>query len=87
MPMYPARARGLMVGYFRIVGTGAQASEPIEKVVATATEAEFHRVTLQRLCGRGGVVKVSGKNGRAIRPGQLQRLMRKKNAEKINLPV
>jgi len=76
-----------MVGYFRIVGVGAQASEPIEKIVATASEAEFQRMTLQRLCGRRRVVEVSGKNGRVIGPDKLRRLAQEEVEARINLPV
>jgi len=76
-----------MVGYFRIVGVGAQASEPIEKIVATASEAEFQRMTLQRLCGKFGKVDVLGENGRPIGPDKLQRLIREEKTAKINLAV
>jgi len=73
-----------MVGYFRIVGVGAQASEPIEKIVTTASEAEFERMTFQRLCGKHGVVEVLRRNGRAIGYDALQRLIREEKTGKIN---
>lgn len=75
------------MGYFRIVGIGAQASEPIEKIVATASEAEFQRMMLQRLCGKFGKVEVLGKHGRAIRPERLQQLVREEDTAKINSPI
>ena len=62
------------MSYFRIVGVGAQAPEPIEKVVSTAIGAEAERCTLQRLCGKHGKVEVSGKDGRTISPERLWRL-------------
>ena len=62
------------MGYFRIVGVGAQAPAPIERVAVTATKAEVERTTLQRLCGRHGKVEVSGKDGRLISPEKLWRL-------------
>lgn len=62
------------MGYFRIVGVGAQAPGPIEKLVFSATKAEAERSTLQRLCGKHGKVKVSGKDGRPISPERLWRL-------------
>ena len=62
------------MGYFRIVGIGAQASGPIEKIVTTAAAAEVERSNLQRLCGRHGTVEVSGKGGRTISPERLRRL-------------
>lgn len=62
--------------YFRIEGVGTQASEPIEKVVSTAREAETERNSLQRLCGKHGKVGVSGKDGRAISSNKLRRLAR-----------
>ena len=62
------------MGYFRIVGVGAQAPEPIERVAVTATKAEVERTTLQRLCGRHGKVEILGKDGRVISPERLQRL-------------
>ncbi len=75
MIMLPhSNAGGTVTGYFRIVGTGAQAPEPIEKVASTAVRAEAERSTLQRLCGRHGTVEVSGKNGRLIGPKKLRRL-------------
>ena len=64
------------MGYFRIVGLGAQASEPIEKVALTATEAEVERSALQRLCGKAGKVEVIGEGGRAITFDKLRRLAR-----------
>lgn len=85
--MYPKDTRELMVGYFRIVGTGAQAAEPIEKIVATASEAEFQRMTFQRLCGKFGTVEVMRKDGRAIRPERLQQLVREETSGKINPTV
>lgn len=60
--------------YFRIVGIGAQAPEPIEKVAFSAVGAEAERSTLQRLCGKHGKVEVSGKDGRLITPERLRRL-------------
>ena len=76
-----------MVSYYRIVGVGAQAAEPIEKIVATASEAEFHRMTLQRVCGKYGVVDVFRRNGRAIGYDALQRLIQEEQKVKINSPV
>ena len=64
------------MGYFRIVGVGAQAPGPIEKIASSAVEAEVERSTLQRLCGKHGEVKVSGRDGRAITPDKLRRLAR-----------
>ena len=72
---------------YRIVGTGAQASEPMEKIVTTASEADFQRMTFQRLCGKSGTVEVFGKDGRAIRPDRLQQLAREENTVKINSAV
>jgi hypothetical protein len=63
-----------MMGYYRIVGIGTQASEPIEKIVATALEAESKRNALQRLCGKYGKVEVCGKDGRVIGPDRLRRM-------------
>ena len=82
MPICPGCERELVVGYFRVVGVGAQASEPIEKIVATASEAEFQRMTLERLCGKSGKVEVLGKNGRPIGPDKLQRLIREEEGDK-----
>ena len=79
--------RELTVSYYRIVGISAQSAEPIEKVVATVSEAEFHRMTLQRVCGKFGVVDVFRRNGRAIGYDALQRLIREEQAAKINQPV
>ena len=62
------------MGYFRIVGVGAQAPEPIEKVAFSAVGAEAERSTLQRLCGKHGKVEVLGKDGRSIAPERLWRL-------------
>lgn len=64
------------MGYFRVVGIGAQASEPIEKVALTATKAEVERSALQRLCGKNGRVEVIGKGGRAVTFDKLRRLAR-----------
>ena len=62
------------MAYFRIVGVGAQAPEPIERIALTAAAAEVECSNLQRLCGRYGRVEVSGKNGRAISLERLRRL-------------
>lgn len=62
------------MGHFRIVGIGAQASEPIEKVALNAVGAEAERSILQRLCGKQGKVEVSGRDGRSISPERLRRL-------------
>ena len=72
------------MSYYRIVGIGAQVSEPIEKIVATASEAEFQRMTMQRLCGKYGVVDVFGRNGRVIGYDTLQRLIREEAMVKLN---
>ena len=62
------------MAYFRIVGVGAQASGPIERIALTAVAAEVERNSLQRLCGRYGRVEVSGKDGRTISLERLRRL-------------
>ncbi len=60
--------------YFRIVGIGAQAPGPIEKIAVTAAAAEVERSNLQRLCGRSGRVEVLRKDGRTVSPERLRRL-------------
>ena len=60
--------------YFRIVGIGAQAPGPIERVARSAAAAEVERSNLQRLCGRHGHVEVSIKGGRTISLERLRRL-------------
>ncbi len=62
------------MGYFRIVGIGAQAPGPIKKIARSATTAEVERSNLQRLCGRHGKVEVSVKGGRTISLERLRRL-------------
>jgi len=62
------------MGYFRLVGTGAQAPGPIEKIARSATAAEVERSNLQRLCGRHGKVEVTVEGGRTISLGMLRRL-------------
>lgn len=47
---------------FRIVGVGPQASEPIEKIVSTALEAQSESIRLRRLCGRYGIVEIWAEN-------------------------
>ena len=73
-PTGAAARRGSAVSYFRIVGIGAQAPEPIERIAFSATRAEVERSTLQRLCGKHGRVAISGKDGRSISPERLRRL-------------
>jgi hypothetical protein len=65
--------KGIMA-YFRIVGVGAQAPGPVERIALTAAAAEVERSNLQRLCGRYGTVEVSGKDGRTISLERLRRL-------------
>lgn len=60
--------------YYRVVGEGSQASEPIEHIVSTATEAKFHCNALRRICGKLGKVEVWTRNGRKISPGRLEKL-------------
>ncbi len=60
--------------YFRIVGIGAQAPGPIEKIARSAAAAEVERSNLQRLCGRHGHVEVSVQGGRTISLEKLRRL-------------
>lgn len=62
--------------YFRIIGSGAQEAEPIEKVFHTAAEAALQHNMLRRVCGRYGVVEVWGKNGRKISLNRLEALAR-----------
>lgn len=61
------------MAYSRIVGAGAQAPGPNEKIALTAAAAKVERSSLQRLCGKYGRVEVSGKDRRTISPERLQR--------------
>ena len=71
------------MAYFRVVGSGAQAPEPIEKLAATALEAEAQHNLLRRLCGRSGKVQVWGKTGREISPETLRRLAQEEQAASL----
>lgn len=51
---------------FRIVASGANLPEPLEKVAATAVEAESPLYSLLRRCGLRGSVEVFGERGRLI---------------------
>jgi hypothetical protein len=64
------------MNYFLVIGTGSQASGPIEHVAVTAIEAKLHCSMLRRLCGKAGNVEVWAKDGRKISPDRLDSLVR-----------
>ena len=70
-----------MSSYYRVVGTGSQVSEPMEKVVITASEAAFFSAEFRRLCGRHGTVDVWRKDGRRISPQMLDSMVQKEKLE------
>ena len=61
------------MSYFRVVATGAHLSEPFEKVVSTAAEAEAQSGVLRRQAGKHGSVEVWGNDGRKISSDRLRR--------------
>lgn len=71
--VHPGRAK---MDYFRVVGDSPHTSEPMEKVVSTAVEAEIQSSAFRRLCGKSGKVEVWGKNGRLISPDLLNSMAR-----------
>ena len=68
------------MGYYRVVGSGSQVSEPMEEIVVTATEADYCSMRFRRLCGRTGIVEVWKKNGRRISLQTLSLLAKKEKA-------
>jgi hypothetical protein len=63
-------------GYFRITGMGPGASEPMERIVSTALEAEKQFHTLSRICGRSGGVAIYGRGGQAMTLERVSKLAR-----------
>lgn len=64
------------MSYYRVVGDGPSAAEPLEQVEETAAGALSTKHRLQRLCGRAGKVTIWGKDGRVIGDSKIARLAR-----------
>ena len=71
--------------YFRLVAEGSQLAQPIEKIVATAAEAEAQSDALRRQCGKFGKVEVWGRDGRIISPERLHVLVQQEAAAGLEL--